>query len=174
MPDEIQMTQEQIIAELGLEPLPEEGGFFRQTYLATDRIASSSLPDRYEQDMAASTAICALLTAVDFSAMHILETDEIFHHYLGDPLEMLLLHPDGSGEVFILGPDIDAGMRPQKLVPRSVWQGSRPVPDSPFGYTLLGTTMAPGFTWEGFRLGGRDELVDRYPAFGEHIIARVR
>jgi len=119
------MTAQEIIELLGLEPLPEEGGFFRQSYQSPERIPQQSLPARYQQDMALGAAIYFLLTPDDYSAMHQLNTDEIFHFYLGDPVELLLLHPDGSGEVFVLGNDLQASMRPQKLVKRGVWQGAR-------------------------------------------------
>lgn len=121
-----------------------------------------------------STAIYALLTALDFSAMHVLGTDEVFHYYGGDPLEMLLLYPSGLGEIFLLGPELASCMRPQKLVPYGVWQGSRPVCGNLCGYTFIGTTMAPAFEWDDFVLGNRDELISKYPDYRKLIEARVR
>ncbi len=168
------MTSTELIELLQLEPLPQEGGFYRQTYVCPEKIPANALPGRYKEDMPYCTAIYAVLTAVDFSAMHILETDEVYHFYGGDPLEMLLLHPDGSGEIFLLGTDLAAGMRPQKVVPKSVWQGSFPVRDGPQGYSLIGTTMAPSFEWDHFDLGGKEELIQKFPAFREQIDARVR
>ena len=58
-----------------------------------------------------------------FSALHRLPSDELFHFYLGDPVKMLQLHPDGSSCVITLGPDLKAGQQPQAVVPRAVWQG---------------------------------------------------
>ncbi len=168
------MTSEELIAKLELEPLPLEGGFYRQTYVCPEKIPTAALPGRYEQDMPFGTAIYAVLTDVDFSAMHILDTDEVYHFYGGDPLEMLLLHPDGSGEIFLLGNDIEAGMRPQKVVPKDVWQGSFPAPNGVHGYSFIGTTMAPSFEWDHFKLGGKEELIEKYPQFREPIEARVR
>src|SRR5581483_11176343 len=100
---------------------------------------------------AAATAIYYLLTPDTVSAMHRLATDEIFHFYLGDPVEMLQLRPDGSHRVAILGPDLDAGQRPQIVVPRGVWQGARLVPGGRFA--LLGTTVAPGFDYADYETG---------------------
>jgi hypothetical protein len=165
---------QEVINLLKLEPLPQEGGFFRQTYKSAETIATPALPRRYQQAMSFGTAIYAALTAVDFSAMHRLDTDEIYHFYLGDPLEMLLLHPNGSGEIAILGPDLKAGMLPQKVVPREVWQGSRPLPRGEYGFSLFGTTMAPGFEWAGFELAEGDALIRHYPDFAEMIKVRVR
>lgn len=168
------LTAQEVIDLLQLEPLPHEGGFFHQTYRSSETIPAAALPARYGQERVLGTAIYALLTPTDFSAMHRLDTAEIYHFYYGDPLEMLLLHPDGSGELFFLGSDLPAGQRPQKVVERDVWQGSRLALGGQYGFTLIGTTMAPGFEWAGFELGERDDLVQQYPDFAEMIAARVR
>jgi predicted cupin superfamily sugar epimerase len=168
------LTAQQVIDLLQLEPLPLEGGFFRQTYKSPETIPPQALPARYRQEMVFGTAIYAVLTPNDFSAMHRLDTDEIFHFYYGDPLEMLLLHPDGTGEIFLLGLDLLAGQQPQKVVARNVWQGTRLAPGGAYGFALIGTTMAPGFEWAGFELGEREALIEQYPAFAEMIAARVR
>ncbi len=168
------MTAQEIIALLNLELLPHEGGFFHQTYISTEKISQTALPQRFIKDMPYGTAIYFLLTATDFSAMHRLRSDEIYHFYYGDPVEMLLLRPDGSGEVFLLGSDLRAGMRPQKVVKRGVWQGSRLAPDGQHGLALLGTTMAPGFDWDSFELGEKNVLLEQYPDYAAKIIQRVR
>jgi predicted cupin superfamily sugar epimerase len=167
-------TAQEVIDLLQLEPLPLEGGFFGLTYRSRETIPPEALPKRYHEAKVFGTAIYAVLTHEAFSAMHRLDTDEIFHFYLGDPAEMLLLHPDGSGEVFHLGNGLAASQRPQRLVPRGVWQGTRLIPGGSHGFALIGTTMAPGFEWAGFELGKRDALVREYPAFAEMIAARVR
>lgn len=168
------MTAQEIIDLLQLELLPHEGGYFRQTYQAAERIAPAALPARYHQPMALSTAIYFMLTPAVFSAMHRLPSDEVYHFYLGDPVEMLLLHPDGRGETFTLGTDLLSGMRPQKVVPPAVWQGLCLRPGGPHGFALIGTTMAPGFEWDGFELGDRAALLAGYPDFTEMIEARLR
>lgn len=163
------MTATELINLLQLEPLPEEGGFFRRTYESAERVAAAALPPRYQDNMLLGTAIYALFTAKDFSAMHRLSTDEVYHFYYGDPLEMLLLYPDGSGESVLLGDDFAAGMRPQFVAPRDAWQGSTCTPNGPHGFSLIGTTMAPGYEQSSFELGERDELLRAYPDFAEAI-----
>lgn len=138
----------EIVELLQLEPLPEEGGMFRQTYR-----------DGH------STAIYFLLADGDFSALHRLSGAEVYHWYAGDPVGLLLLHPGGRAEEVVLGPDLRAGQRPQHPVPGGVWQGS----SSRGSWSLLGTTMAPEFAWEGFELGERTALQREYPAFAERI-----
>jgi hypothetical protein len=162
------MRAQDIIALLQLEPLPLEGGFFRQTYRAAKWLPSGS------PGTPLGTAIYFLLTPDNFSAMHRLQADEIYHFYFGDPVEMLLLPPAGSGQTFLLGNDLPAGMRPQKIVSRGVWQGSRLRPGGPHGFALIGTTMTPGFTWQNFELGRAEDLLADYPDFAEMIKARVR
>lgn len=159
-----------IIALLGLEPHPKEGGYFRRTYYADERIALDALPGRYDGERRLGSAIYYLITEDSFSALHKLATDEIFHFYIGDPVEMLQLHPDGSGEVILLGTDLVRGMRPQIVVPRGVWQGSRLAPGGTCGYALLGTTLAPGFEYDDYEHGNREQLLAAYPHFHDYII----
>ncbi len=133
---------ERVAALLGLAPLPDEGGRFRRTHID-----------------AHSSAIYYLLLAPEFSALHVLTATETYHFYAGSPLLLLLLHPDGRAEESVLGPALEAGQRPQLVVPAGTWQGSSPVGP----WTLVGTTTAPPFDWTGFRLGHRADLVARYP-----------
>jgi predicted cupin superfamily sugar epimerase len=152
-------TAQQLIEYLGLQPHPKEGGYFRETYRSADRL--SVLPGRYPSERCAGTAIYYLLTPTTFSALHLLQSDEIFHFYLGDPVRMLQLHPDGRGEEVVLGSDVLAGQRPQVVVPRGVWQGSFLEPGGEFA--LLGCTVAPGFEYADYVHGKREELIAHYP-----------
>src|SRR5262249_35473520 len=132
------LTAAEVMRLLELKPLPGEGGFYRETYRASDQLAATALPGRYKSAKSASTAIYYLLPPDPFSALHRLPTDEVYHFYAGDPVEMLLLTAPGVGEVITLGNDLASGHRPQQVVPRGVWQGSR----VGFGgaWSLLGTT----------------------------------
>jgi uncharacterized protein len=143
----------EVAALLGLEPLPGEGGLFRRTHLD-----------------AHSSAIYYLLIAPDFSALHALTGVETYHWYAGSPLRLLLLNPDGRAEEPVLGPDLAAGQRPQRVVPAGTWQGSSPAGE----WSLVGTTMAPPFAPAAFRLGERDELTARFPAVRDRIAELTR
>jgi uncharacterized protein len=167
-------TAAQLIEHLGLEPLTFEGGHFRQTYLAQESISAQALPERYGAPRTFGTAIYYLLTseADSFSALHRLKTDEIYHYYLGDPVEMLLLYPERHGERIVLGPDILGGQHVQFVVPHGVWQGSRLIHGG--SVALLGTTMAPGFDFGDWTEGRRDELLRAYPDQAELIRALTR
>lgn len=163
------MTAEEIIALLKLKPHPKEGGFFSETYRADETIPPNGLPPRYSGPRAFGTCIYYLLTPTTFSAIHRLQSDEIYHFHLGDPVEMLQLRPDGSGKTVTLGADLRAGMTPQTVVSRAVWQGARLVAGGRFA--LLGCTVAPGFDFADYEHGRREELIRDYPQFREKILA---
>jgi hypothetical protein len=169
---EVPLDAAALIARLGLAPHPREGGYFVETYRSDERITRGALPARYGAERTLGTAIYYLLTPSTFSEMHCLASDEIFHFYLGDPVEMLLLRADGSGEEFVLGTEIAAGMRPQLVVPCGVWQGARLRAEGRFA--LLGTTVAPGFEYADFETGARAELLAAYPAHAPMILALTR
>jgi len=160
-------TAEQLIKHLGLQPHPKEGGFFRETYRAAEANAAANLPARYGGPRSHSTAIYYLLTPQTYSALHRLGSDEVFHFYLGDPVRMLQLTPDGKGKTIVLGQDLLAGQHAQFVVPRGVWQGSILEPGGRFA--LLGCTVAPGFDYADYESGTRVEFLRDYPAFAELI-----
>lgn len=166
------VTAEEIIKLLNLKPHPSEGGYFTETYRSEETLGPEALPARYGGARAFGTAIYYLLTPTTFSAMHRLRTDEMFHFYLGDPVEMLQLWPDGSGKTVVLGSDIRNGMLPQAVVPLGVWQGSRLRPGGKFA--LMGTTVSPGFDFADYEAGYRKELAGGYPVFRETITALTR
>ena len=160
---------EKLIQHFKMEKIPAEGPWFTVTYRSEDVLDAKSLPDRYIGSRVAGTAIYAVQTKEDFSAIHKLMTDEIWHYYGGDPLEMLLLCPDGRGEIVVIGPDVFKGQHPQFVVPRDVWQGSMPIGPESESYSFFGNTLAPGFEFDDFAMGYRAELQEKYPQFADRI-----
>lgn len=158
-------SAEEIIRVLDLKPLTIEGGFFRETYRSQEKIA---LPI-YQSSRSLATAIYYLLAPETFSRMHRVPGEEIFHFYLGDPVEMLQLNPNGSAEIVIMGQDIAAGMKMQHVIPGGWWQGARLRPSGRFA--LMGTTMSPGFEYEDYETPDRAELVRAYPSQMDVITA---
>lgn len=156
-------TADKLIERLGMQKIPDEGAWFALTYESKDRLPAGGLPSRYGASRLAGTAIYALVTRTDFSAMHRLKTDEIWHFYAGDPIELLLLHPEGRSEVLVLGADVLAGQAPQFAVPAGVWMGARPLGGSPDAYSLFGCTLAPGFDYADYEPGYRDVLQRGWP-----------
>jgi predicted cupin superfamily sugar epimerase len=120
------MTADEVKKLLGLVPHPCEGGSFVRTYEARETIAANAFDDgRYPGDRRTGTAIYYLLEPGAFSEMHRLKSDEVFHFYAGDAVEMLQLAEGSPGRVVAIGSDLAAGERPQVVVERGVWQGSR-------------------------------------------------
>jgi hypothetical protein len=157
------VTADDVIRLLDLQPHPVEGGFFRETYRA---VAALPFPG-YPAPRAVSTAIYYLLKPGHVSELHVLPGEEVFHFYLGAPVRMLQLWPDGTGREVVLGPDLAAGQVPQLVVPGGVWQGTRLVGLD--GFALLGCTVAPGFDYADYRSATRAELTAKWPAFAAEI-----
>ena len=157
---------------LKMEELRTEGGYFAETYKSGLIAPAATRPSGYGGDRRVASAIYYLLTPDTFSALHRLRGDEMFHFYLGDPVEMLQLREDGTGETVLLGQDIASGMRLQHVVPGGVWQGSRLARGGE--YALLGTTVWPGFEYEDYESGRRQELIAIYPEFEEKIVGLTR
>ena len=155
------VNAKQLIAKLNLKPLEIEGGYYAETFRSGEKISVDCLPERYKSERYISTAIYYLLTPDTKSRLHRIFSDEIFHFYLGDPVEMLQLRSSGSSNIIYIGNDIMAGQRPQVLVPGGVWQGSRLVEGGELA--LMGTTVAPGFEFEDYENGKREELTELFP-----------
>ena len=151
------LTPQEIAQFLELSPLDREGGMFRRTWESTERW----------EHKAAGSAIYFLLTANSFSHLHRLPSDEVYHFYLGDAVELTLLGPNGEVKQILLGRDLRAGQVPQAVAPAGWWQGSRLLPGGK--YALLGTTMAPGYEDEDYEHGSADHLKALYPSAAEII-----
>jgi uncharacterized protein len=167
------MTASEVKQLFGLAPHPREGGWFVQTYAANEIVVPCGFSDdRYSSPRRTSTAIYYLLEPDTFSEMHRLRSDEIFHFYAGDPVEMLQLNIDGSGRTVVIGNQLAYGQRPQVLVERGVWQGARLAAGG--RWALLGCTVSPGFEYEDYDSAGREQLTAKWPAFADLIAALTR
>jgi predicted cupin superfamily sugar epimerase len=131
-------TADDIIRLLDLKPHPE-GGYFRETFRDTHTV----------NGRAASTAIYFLLRAGEVSRWHRVDAVEVWHWYAGAPLELRMTQAAGGAQdVVVLSADLAAGARPQAVVPAGHWQSAR----SLGVWTLVGCTVAPGFTFDGFEM----------------------
>jgi predicted cupin superfamily sugar epimerase len=167
------MTAEDVKKLLGLKPHPREGGWYVRTYEAAELVAAEAFADgRYSGARRTGTAIYYLLEPETFSEMHRLKSDEVFHFYAGDAVEMLQLVEKGKGQTLVIGNDLLRGQRPQVVVERGVWQGSRLVEGG--RWALLGCTVSPGFEFEDYDAGERKELCEAWPEFVEEITALTR
>jgi len=151
----------ELVDKLGLQPHPERGHYV-ETYRAAVSVTTAG------GARAASTAIYFLLSADQRATyLHRLKSDELFHLYEGGPLEVLLLAPDGTSRVARLGLNLDAGERPQLVIPAGTWFGTELPADVEL--CLWGCTVAPGFSFEDFELAQGAELAARFPGEAARI-----
>ncbi len=148
------------IERLRLLPHPE-GGYYRETYRASDQIGAEALERRFGAARSASTAIYFLLTSADFSSLHRMKSDEAWHYHVGSPLTVHAIDPNGNLQTYKVGLGLDDGQQPQAVVPGGHWFGA--TVDEPGGYSLVSCTVAPGFDFEDFELGDRQHLTRLYP-----------
>lgn len=158
--DSKSLTATQLVAQLQLLPHPE-GGFYKEQYRSVESIPASALPDRFSGSRPFGTAIYFLLEQGNFSAFHRIQSDECWHFYAGDPLEVLEITPEGELKSTLLGNDLGAGQVFQYIVPAGCWFGSRTVAGGVF--SLVGCTVAPGFDFNDFELADKAALTADYP-----------
>lgn len=154
-----EMAAEEVIEILGLEPLEGEGGMFRQTWFSS----------RKEGEVPYTQAIYYLLTERSFSHMHRLTSEEVYHFYMGDPVELCELKTDGTVEITVLGDELRKGERPQHVVAEGSWQGSRVKPGG--RWALLGTMMCPCFSPGCYEHGDAEGLKKQFPEASMYIEA---
>lgn len=160
---------EKIIKKFNLTSLEDEGGYFTETYRSEERILKEHLPPGYKSSRNFSTSILYLITPYNFSSLHKVASDEVFHFYLGDQVMMLNLFEGGKGQITKMGSNIFAGEQVQYLVPKNTWQGAKLAKGGRFA--LLGTTVSPGFEFEDFIQAKtyKNEILNKYPDFASLI-----
>ena len=160
--DDDGVNADDLILKLSLEPHPE-GGWYRQTYRSEQAVETT------RGVRAASTAIYFLLQGEEFSALHRIASDEVWHFYMGSPLRVEAITREGAHEWFVLGNDLSAGEVLQAWVPAGDWFGACLARG---GWALVGCTVAPGFDFMDFEMGGREELLARFPQC-EDVVRRL-
>ena len=169
---ETRPTAEEIKAMLGLEPHPT-CGFVAETYRSPLKIPVGSLPHAYQSERPYGSALYFLVTPEAQIVMHRIRSDQLYHHYLGDPLEVLMLFPDGPGGVAAVGSDLAAGERPQLFIPGGTFHTSR-LKSGAAGWALLASTEWPGVEPPDVEHGDIEALVQAYPDLREEIHSFTR
>lgn len=157
-------TKDQLIASLQLRPHPE-GGFYRETY----RAEMGVVPNGAVHVRSASTAIYYLLCDGAHSAWHRIMSDEVWHFYAGEPLDVYVLEKDGALSRLRLGNALthpDAVF--QAVVPAGLWFAAECA--DPTTFSLVGCTVAPGFEFSEFEMADTAALLANYPQHREHIL----
>ncbi len=161
------ITVEKLIEKYQLIPHPE-GGYFRETYRSEGVIPHQALPDNFKGDRNYCTGIYFLLPQGTKSCLHRIQSDEMWHFYLGGSMTLVLMHEDYGVQNIILGSDLQAGETVQFVVPAGWWFGGYPNPES--AYSFVGCTVAPGFDFADFELGTRTDLISKFPESSELIL----
>ena len=162
-----------IISHYRMTRIPHEGPWFAPT-AKSDEVLEGLPASRYAGERSLYSAILAVFTREDFSAIHKLLTDELWHFHGGWPMELLLLYPDGTGEKKRFGSNLAAGESPQILVRAGTWMGASPIGPDDEVYTFAGNTLAPGFEYTDYIPGIREELFSAYPEFVDRIAELTR
>ena len=157
---------EDLVNQLEMKVHPE-GGFYKEVYRSTDKIAEECLHHRFcGGSRSVSTAIYFLLESGNFSAFHRIKSDEVWHHYEGNPVEIVVIFRNKKLEILTLGKNIENGEQPLQVVPEGCWFASKVKGD---GYAFVGCTVAPGFEFSDFELGDRLRLLKQYPEHSKLI-----
>ena len=160
------IDRDELIRRFDLQPHPE-GGFFRETYRASDSIHRDGSADK----RSASTAIYYLLCDGAHSAWHRIQSDEIWHFYAGDPLNVYVLEDDGALTVHRLGNALDqSDCVFQAVVPSGRWFAAQC--DDAASVALVGCTVAPGFEFSEFEIASVEALLREYPQHSD-LIAKL-
>ena len=157
------------IEKYNLQPHPE-GGYYAETYRSGDMIDKHALQSRFGGSRSYSTGIYFLLEKGDFSAFHRIASDEMWHFYAGEALDIFVIDPEtGKLQMIRLGADPEKGETFQAVVPAGTWFASRPAEGS--SYALVGCTVAPGFDFEDFEMADRSALSSDFPQHHDLITA---
>lgn len=155
------------IKKLDLTAHPE-GGWYRESYRSKEQISKEALPERFQSSRNFSTAIYYLLEKGDFSAFHRIKSDEIWHFYDGDSLEIIEITPQGTLTRHCLGLTQNSNCYPQLVIPSGSWFAAHPLGE----YTLVGCTVSPGFDFADFELASKTQLLSLFPGH-KSIIDRL-
>jgi uncharacterized protein len=162
------MTADEIRSLLKLEP-NATCGFVRVTFLSKEKIAPGGLPAPFADGRPLGSALYFLVTPDAPVRLHRIRNDQLYHYYLGDPLELFLLHADGTHERVVVGPDLRTGQRVQLLIPGNTFHTARLL--GPGRWFLGASTEWPGVVPADVEIGKLDELAGKYPAVAAELRA---
>lgn len=165
-------TAQEVIRQLDLKPLPEEGGYYREIYRSSQIFTAKALPSHPGQ-RCFSTLIYYLITPEEFSGLHRVKGSlEVFHFYAGDAVKMVQISDSGERQEIILGRNFANQETPQAIVEPNVWQGTKLLPEG--NWALLGCQVVPGFEFADFEALSRSDFLQRFPQHKETVLEYTR
>ena len=141
----------------------------RITYLSSLSIAAGGLPAPFADGRPMGSALYFMVTPDAPVRLHRIRNDQLYHYYLGDPLEVFLLRGDGKSERVVVGPDLRAGERVQLFIPGNTFHTARLIGRR--RWFLGASTEWPGVVPADVELGNLDELAGKYPAVAADLRA---
>ena len=165
------LSVKDIVKKLDLQPHPE-GGYYKETYRSEDIIRDTILGNEFNGSRNLCTGIYYLLESDDFSALHKINQDEMWHFYLGEAIELTMISEAGELSMVTIGNNVSNGEVLQFVVPKRNWFGARLLKANSFA--LVGCTVSPGFDFNDFKLGEREELLNKFPQHDEIIESLTR
>lgn len=165
------MTLDYLVKKLELLPHPE-GGYYKETYRSDVSLRKEVLPEGFEGNRNIATAIYFLIEKNNFSALHKIKSDETWHFYAGDALEVIELDEDGNLKTTLIGNKMEQGEVFQYTVPANTWFGSRVKRGG--NYSLVGCTVAPGFDFADFEMAEKADLISKFPQQHSVILELTR
>jgi uncharacterized protein len=160
-----------IVTHYQMLPHPE-GGYYTESYRSKESFANTALPKRFSGDRNFATSIYFLLEQGNFSAFHRIQSDETWHFYAGQCLEIFVLQENQDLQIIRLGNNILGGETFQTTVPAGAWFASRPSKETEF--SLVGCTVSPGFDFQDFELAKSEKLSIAHPKYQSLIIELCR
>lgn len=165
------MTVDYLVKKLEMLPHPE-GGYYKEVYRCDEKISQKALPVRFTGDRNFATAIYFLIGKDNFSALHKIKSDETWHFYYGDTLEVIEIDDTGNLKITLVGNKLEEGEVFQYTVKAGTWFGSRVKAGGSF--SLVGCTVSPGFDFDDFEMAERTDLIAKFPALLKVITEMIR
>ena len=156
-----ELSPDEIRDLLKLEP-NATCGFVRISFIARQTIAPGGLPAPFADGRPLGSALYFMVTPGAPVRLHRIRNDQLYHYYLGDPIEVFLLHGDGTAERIVVGPDLRNGERVQLMIPGNTFHTARLIGRR--RWFLGASTEWPGVTPADVEIGNLEEIVQKYPA----------
>jgi uncharacterized protein len=152
------LKAKQYIKQLQLKKHPE-GGYFKEVYRSVERILPTHLPKRYKSSRSFSTSIYFLLEGQQFSSFHLLRSDELWHFYDGSAVLLYTINQKGKLSIKKLGRGMNSEL--QLVIEKQNWFAAEV--EEKKSFALFGCTVSPGFDFDDFELGKRNDLLQKFP-----------
>jgi uncharacterized protein len=162
------LTADDVRRLLALEP-NATCGFVKLTFVSPQTLAAGALPAPFNDARPVGSALYFMVTPDAPVRLHRIKNDQLYHYYLGDPLELFLLQADGKSEHVVIGPDIAAGQRVQFLIPGGTFHTARLIGQK--RWFLGASTEWPGVIPDDVEIGDVEKLAAQYPTVATELRA---